>query len=144
MQRCPTCNRTYPDDAPAFCPHDATRLVHDAAAYSSSAAPVQTSPYTETPQQYASPRRGGRRKLPLILGSIVLLAGIAAGLYFLLRPKPPAGTFPNQVGQYKLKHRPDHKSPHDLNIEPVDSWWSTYERPVGAELVKGQNATIDV
>lgn len=27
MQRCPICNRTYPDDAPAFCPNDGTRLL---------------------------------------------------------------------------------------------------------------------
>ena len=26
MQRCSTCNRTYPDDAPGFCPQDGTRL----------------------------------------------------------------------------------------------------------------------
>lgn len=26
MQHCATCNRTYPDDAPGFCPQDGTRL----------------------------------------------------------------------------------------------------------------------
>jgi hypothetical protein len=29
MQRCTTCNQTYPDDAPGFCPHDGARLVRD-------------------------------------------------------------------------------------------------------------------
>ena len=27
MKHCPTCQRTYPDDAPAFCTNDGTRLV---------------------------------------------------------------------------------------------------------------------
>lgn len=31
MKRCPTCQRTYPDDAPGFCVNDGTRLVTDEA-----------------------------------------------------------------------------------------------------------------
>lgn len=33
MQRCPTCTRTYPDDAPNFCPHDGTQLVSNFPSY---------------------------------------------------------------------------------------------------------------
>lgn len=29
MQCCPKCNRTYPDDAPAFCPNEGTRLLRN-------------------------------------------------------------------------------------------------------------------
>jgi hypothetical protein len=29
MQRCTTCNQTYPDDAPGFCPNDGARLARD-------------------------------------------------------------------------------------------------------------------
>lgn len=32
MQRCPKCNRTYPDDAPAFCPQDGAHLIRENAA----------------------------------------------------------------------------------------------------------------
>jgi hypothetical protein len=32
MKRCPTCQRTYPDDAPDYCPNDGMRLVKEEAA----------------------------------------------------------------------------------------------------------------
>ena len=58
MKRCPTCQRTYPDDAPNFCTNDGTRLVAEESASSfdpqktvlASAPPPQPSP-----QQYSAP-----------------------------------------------------------------------------------------
>src|SRR5207248_3205592 len=32
MKRCPSCQRTYPDDAPDFCPSDGQRLVNEESA----------------------------------------------------------------------------------------------------------------
>src|SRR3954452_24989423 len=59
MKRCPTCQRTYPDDAPAFCVNDGTRLVDEGAepAYDPqkiimSSAPLAPPP---APPQYSSP-----------------------------------------------------------------------------------------
>jgi hypothetical protein len=62
MKRCPTCQRTYPDDAPAFCVNDGTKLVDEAAPQeydpqktilSSVPMPPPSSP--PPPQQYSSP-----------------------------------------------------------------------------------------
>jgi hypothetical protein len=62
MKRCPTCQRTYPDDAPAFCVNDGTRLEDEAAQQeydpqktilSSVPLPPPASPLP--PQQYSSP-----------------------------------------------------------------------------------------
>jgi hypothetical protein len=56
MKRCPTCQRTYPDDAPAFCVNDGTKLVTGES--SSSYDPQKTilSSATPTPPQYSSPQ----------------------------------------------------------------------------------------
>lgn len=61
MKRCPTCQRTYPDDAPAFCVNDGTRLVDDVAQQEYdpqktilSSVPLP-SPASPPPQQYSSP-----------------------------------------------------------------------------------------
>src|SRR3982750_2438354 len=55
MKRCPTCQRTYPDDAPAFCVNDGTRLVDEEP--SSSYDPQKTilSSTPQIPPQYSSP-----------------------------------------------------------------------------------------
>src|SRR4051794_9299097 len=55
MKRCPTCQRTYQDDAPAFCVNDGTRLVDEEP--SSSYDPQKTilSPTPQIPPQYSSP-----------------------------------------------------------------------------------------
>jgi hypothetical protein len=67
MQNCPKCNRTYPDDAPAFCPNDGTRLLRDdqPPAYdllktvisTPNQAPAQTAPPppTQPPPQWQMP-----------------------------------------------------------------------------------------
>ena len=65
MKRCPTCQRTYPDDAPAFCVNDGTRLVDDTAQQeydpqktilSSTPMPPPASAAAPPPQQqYSSP-----------------------------------------------------------------------------------------
>src|ERR1051325_9431614 len=66
MQSCPTCNRTYPDDAPAFCPNDGTRLLRGDAtpAYdpmktlvsTPNPAPTQAAPPpTQPPPQWQMP-----------------------------------------------------------------------------------------
>lgn len=55
MKRCPTCQRTYPDDAPAFCVNDGTRLVNDEAppAFDPNKTVMASTP--APPPQYASP-----------------------------------------------------------------------------------------
>jgi hypothetical protein len=43
MKRCPTCQQTYPDDAPDFCPHDGMRLVRvESAEYDSESTVVSS------------------------------------------------------------------------------------------------------
>jgi hypothetical protein len=68
MKRCPTCQRTYPDDAPAFCVNDGARLADEASIpaydpqktimasappppYSNLAPPLNNPPYPPPPQQ---------------------------------------------------------------------------------------------
>jgi hypothetical protein len=47
MKRCPTCQKTYPDDAPAFCANDGTPLVAEGA--QPYAAPPAPQPYQAQP-----------------------------------------------------------------------------------------------
>ena len=61
MKRCPKCQRTYPDDAPAFCVNDGAQLANeDAPAFDpqktilASAPPPPQAPPTP-PQQYSNP-----------------------------------------------------------------------------------------
>jgi len=69
MKRCPSCQRTYPDDAPAFCVNDGTHLVDEASTpaydpqktimasapppppYSNPAPPLNNPPYPPPQQQ---------------------------------------------------------------------------------------------
>lgn len=67
MKRCPSCQRTYPDDAPAFCVNDGTRLVDEASTpaydpqktmmasapppYSNPIPPLNNQPFPPPPQQ---------------------------------------------------------------------------------------------
>lgn len=58
MKRCPSCQRTYPDDAPAFCVNDGTRLVDEES--SPAYDPMKTMmaptpPLPLTPPQYSNP-----------------------------------------------------------------------------------------
>lgn len=56
MKRCPSCQRTYPDDAPAFCVNDGTRLVDEES--SPAFDPQKTilaSPPPAAPQPYSNP-----------------------------------------------------------------------------------------
>jgi hypothetical protein len=53
MKRCPTCQRTYPDDAPGFCVNDGTQLVtEDAKAFDPQKTIMASAP---PPPQYSSP-----------------------------------------------------------------------------------------
>lgn len=112
MKRCPTCNRTYPDDAPGFCPHDATTLVSDAPA-NNPLPPTQAASYGNqqqqyTPQQYApqqqwtppqqqwgapQPARGGNKALTFGLIGLVLAVGIGLTVYFLTRHRSSAHSY---------------------------------------------------
>jgi hypothetical protein len=99
LQRCPTCNRTYPDDAPPFCPQDATRLVNDAAASNLPTTMVSPSygnaPQQQyAPQQYPAPQqqwgappvnRGGNKTLLLVIVGLVVVVGVGLTVYFLTR-----------------------------------------------------------
>jgi hypothetical protein len=71
MKRCPTCQRTYPDDAPAFCVNDGTRLVDEEPSSSydpqktimSSAPPI---PPPQIPPQYSTPASAPPIKPPTL------------------------------------------------------------------------------
>jgi hypothetical protein len=54
MKRCPSCQRTYPDDAPAYCVNDGTRLVDEesAPAYDPQKTIMASAP---PPQPYSNP-----------------------------------------------------------------------------------------
>ncbi|MDT5061116.1 MAG: hypothetical protein QOH63_1575 [Acidobacteriota bacterium] len=54
MKRCPSCQRTYPDDAPAFCVSDGTRLIDEpsAPAYDPQKTIMASAP---PPQPYSNP-----------------------------------------------------------------------------------------
>lgn len=100
MKTCPTCNQTYPDDAPAFCPKDGTRLASDASTYNSQPTMVspayRNAPQPYSPQQYApqqqwaqAPARQGRKAaviIAVVIG-VLLVAGIS--VYFLTRSSSP-------------------------------------------------------
>lgn len=52
MKRCPSCQRTYPDDAPDFCPNDGMRLVkEEAAAFDPEKTMMRSDVIAETPTQ---------------------------------------------------------------------------------------------
>jgi hypothetical protein len=57
MKRCPSCQRTYPDDAPAFCVNDGTRLVEEesAPAYDPQKTIMASAPPLPPPQPYSHP-----------------------------------------------------------------------------------------
>jgi hypothetical protein len=57
MKRCPTCQRTYPDDAPAFCVNDGVRLVDEASApaYDPQKTIMASAPPPPVPQPYSNP-----------------------------------------------------------------------------------------
>lgn len=65
-------------------------------------------------------------RLSIVVGSIVLLAVTAAGVRASAQTKPPAGTFPAQVGRYKLKRGPEHGKSY-FHVDTVDSWEGYYE-----------------
>jgi hypothetical protein len=76
MKRCPSCQRTYPDDSPAFCVNDGTRLVDEASTpaydpqktimasapppYSNPAPPINNPPYPPPPQPVWPPPQPGQ------------------------------------------------------------------------------------
>ena len=53
MKRCPSCHRTYPDNAPAFCVNDGTQLVDEES--SPAYDPQKTIMSSATPPQYSNP-----------------------------------------------------------------------------------------
>jgi hypothetical protein len=53
MKRCPSCQRTYPDDAPAFCVSDGTRLIDEESAYDPQKTIMASAP--PPPPQYSNP-----------------------------------------------------------------------------------------
>jgi hypothetical protein len=55
MKRCPTCQRTYPDDAPGFCSSDGTRLVSEESPEFDPQKTVLSLPTSPPPQQQANP-----------------------------------------------------------------------------------------
>jgi hypothetical protein len=57
MKRCPSCQRTYQDDAPAFCVNDGTRLVEEesAPAYDPQKTIMASVPPLPPPQPYSNP-----------------------------------------------------------------------------------------
>jgi hypothetical protein len=76
MKRCPSCQRTYPDDSPAFCVNDGTHLVDEASTpaydpqktimasapppYSNPAPPINNPPYPPPPQPVWPPPQPGQ------------------------------------------------------------------------------------
>jgi hypothetical protein len=56
MKRCPTCQRTYPDDAPGFCVNDGTPLAtEEPQAYDPQKTMLASAPPPPQQQQYATP-----------------------------------------------------------------------------------------
>jgi len=55
MKRCPQCQRTYPDDAPAFCVNDGTRLVDEEPAAYDPQKTILASVPQPPPQQFSNP-----------------------------------------------------------------------------------------
>lgn len=67
-----------------------------------------------------------RPKLSIVIGIIVLLAVAAAGVPASTQTSPPPGTFPAQVGKYRLKRGPEYEK-YFFDINYVDSWGGYYE-----------------
>ena len=59
MKRCPTCQQTFPDDAPDFCPNDGTRVVSDSAQQQQYYPGGPQQPYYGAPQGNQPPTPGG-------------------------------------------------------------------------------------
>ena len=117
MKRCPTCQKTYPDDAPAFCANDGTPLVAGgaqpfAAAPSGIKPPTQWQPppsaqqgqwggqyqqpaqqHPGYAQQYAQPSTG---RNPLALASFIvgIISFLSLAMIFLMSQRivPPDRT----------------------------------------------------
>lgn len=68
MKRCPTCQRTYPDNAPDACPYDGTFVVSDAAQqqqyYPGSQPPYGAPPPQGDPSQWQQQQPGGYYQQP--------------------------------------------------------------------------------
>jgi hypothetical protein len=57
MKRCPTCQRTYPDDAPGFCVNDGASLVNEEPqGYDPQKTMLASAPPPPPQQQYSSPQ----------------------------------------------------------------------------------------
>lgn len=115
MKRCPTCQRTYPDDAPAFCVNDGMRLVDEPAQQeydpqktilSSGPVPPPASP---PPQQYASPTP------PPVQPPA--------------QPPPPPQQQPQQVYQPLQQQQPVWP-PQPQPQAPQPQNWGDYQQPV--------------
>jgi hypothetical protein len=90
MKTCPKCNRTYPDDAPGFCPQDGTQLVNDAQAYNPQ--PTMPSPPLGYPQQLYPQQQWGRpeaqrgnKTLLFVIVGLIVAVGAGLTIYFLMR-----------------------------------------------------------
>lgn len=108
MKRCPTCNSTYTDDAPGFCPQDGTQLVGGLPAYNpqpqaANVAPTQASnvppynqPYNQAynqpayfqpqPQTPAMPQRLPHNPMRkwVQISKVTLIVSVALLLLFLV------------------------------------------------------------
>jgi hypothetical protein len=120
MKRCPSCQRTYPDDAPAFCVNDGTRLVDETSTpaydpqktimasappptpYSNPAPPLNNPPYPPPPQPVWPPQPpqqgqnwGGGYAPPKSnnLSLAALILGVVSGLLGALLLASYLGTF---------------------------------------------------
>lgn len=135
MKTCPHCHKTYADDSLEYCLADgatlsavfdpqATRqippglLVSGGGVAQTIAAPSWQPPVTpsfapdsfQTAQSQSAPKK--RRLWPFVATGAVALVLIlllaASGVYWFMKPQPPGGTFPQQVGNYSLIGTPFH------------------------------------
>lgn len=138
MQCCPTCNLTYPDDAPPFCPDDGTPLVRDATAPNPQPA-TPALPYSDPPQHYAAQqqwaqapvRSGGSSKLLLGTVVVLLMAGTGVGVYLLTKgsgsPVSNSNSSPSNSNTSAPSSSPAKSSPTPSSTPAANRFVGTWE-----------------
>jgi hypothetical protein len=129
MKRCPTCQRTYPDDAPEFCSNDGMRLVNEESGGFDPERTVMSSglrvpePVLPEPPQPPSPSAPPPAPPPQ--------------QYYTPEGTPPGGQ-PQQWQQPAnypappppAQFAPQEWSPHQPPPQPAQPWGNPYQSPV--------------
>ncbi|MDT5124278.1 MAG: hypothetical protein QOC96_3760 [Acidobacteriota bacterium] len=144
MKRCPSCNRTFEDDAYSVCPVDTTPLVSDSAALNQgtlnlpASVPEQRQSWQPLyVSQQTQAHGSGNRKIWIGIAAVVLvLVAVSLILVFTLSGKSLGkyegslrDLFPEKIGNFKRVSPPSHWNADVLYLKYKDSYLAMYEIP---------------